>query len=289
MSKVIPLEKRGTYFGMRNSISIAFQAGAGYVAGLLVGQYSYQNGSQYLLPLGYALCFFLAFLVHAIDLWALSRIKEEPALTVGHRTTVQDTIRQIPSVLKADQNFSRYCILRSLISLSFYTSSFIIVFAKNRIEVTGPMLGIFTAVNLISLAFGTFVSGQIANRIGFKRLIENVSILMALVYFLSPFLNTFVSFFLFFMGVGFLTGGIFLSFDNLIMEFGHADNRPIYIAIASIISGLSGVVGPLAAGLIANRVSFTALFLLIGAIILTAGYFMRKTVTDPRDIPEYWI
>ncbi len=289
MSKVIPLEKRGTYFGMRNSLSIVFQAGAGYAAGLLVGQYSYQNGSQYLLPLGYALCFFMAFLVHAVDLWALSRIKEEPALTVGQRTTVSDTIRQIPSVLKGDRNFSKYCVLRSLISLSFYTASFIIVFAKNRIEVTGPMLGIFTAVNLISLSLGTFVSGQIANRIGFKRLVDNVSILMALVYFMSPFLNTFVSFFLFFIGVGFLTGGIFLSFDNLIMEFGHADNRPIYIAIASIISGLSGVVGPLAAGVIANQVSFTALFLVIGFIILIAGYLMKKTVTDPRDIPEYWI
>ncbi len=288
MSKVVPLERRGTYFGMRNSLSIAFQAGAGYIAGLLVGRYSYLNGSEYTLPLGYALCFFMAFAVHLVDLWLLSRIKEEPAIVPGVKTSIRDTIRGFPAILKADSNFARYSVLRSLISLGFYTSSFVIVFAKNRIDVTGPMLGTFTAVNLVSLAIGTFVAGQIANRIGFKRLVEAAAMLIAIVYFTSPVLNSFVSFLLFFVGTGFLTGGIFLSFDNLIMEFGRADNRPSYIALASIISGMMGMVGPLVAGFIANRGSFVFLFMLIGVIILAAGLIMNRKVVDPREIAEYW-
>ena len=288
MSKVVPLEQRGTYFGMRNSLSIAFQAGAGYMAGLFVGRFSYLSGSEYVLPMGYALCFFMAFAVHMVDLWLLSRIKEEPAVTAGVKISVIETIRGFPAILKADNNFARYSIMRSLISLGFYTSSFIIVFAKNRIEVTGPMLGTFTAVNLVSLAIGTFVAGQIANRIGFKRLVESAAILIAMVYFASPFLNSFESFLLFFTGTGFLTGGIFLSFDNLIMEFGRADNRPSYIALSSIISGVMGMFGPLVAGFIANQGSFVFLFILIGTIILSAGLFMKRKVIDPREIPEYW-
>ncbi len=144
-------------------------------------------------------------------------------------------------------------------------------------------------MNLISLSPGTFGVGQIANRIGFKRLVDNVSIptvfgLFLWVRFWILLCLSSVSY-----RCGFLTGGIFLSFDNLIKEFDTLTNWPIYIAIASIISGLSGVVGPLAAGVIANQVSFTALFLVIGFIILIAGYLMKKTVTDPVDIPEYWI
>ncbi len=289
MSKIVPIEKRGTYFGLRNSISIAFQAGAGYLAGVLVGRFSYLDGAEYVIPHGYAYCFFLAFLVHMIDLFALSRLKEEPAVVAGKKTTVLRTLKKFPAILQADKNFAVYCVLRSLISLGFYTASFIIVFAKIRIPVTGEILGIFTAVNLVSLSVGTFAAGQIANKVGFKKLVEGAAILIACVYFTSPLLNSFEAFFVFFLGVGFLTGGIFLSFDNLIMEFGRSDNRPSYIAISSIISGITGIVGPLAAGLIANQISFIALFYGIGMVILAAGILMISKVTDPREIKEYWL
>jgi MFS family permease len=268
---------------------MGFQAGAGYLAGVLVGRFSYLRGVAYVSPIGYAICFILAFIVHMIDWIALSKLKEEPALVPGIQRSVRDTIINYPKLLRGDKNFSRYCIMRALISLGFYTSAFIIVFAKNRISVTGEMLGIFTAVNLVSIALGNYVGGQMANRIGFKRLLETAAFCVAAIYFTTSLLGSFSAFLVFFIVNGFMTGWIFISFDNLIMEFGRPDNRPSYIAISSMISGVSGILGPMTAGLIASKFSFVALFYGIGIIVMLTSIIMHFTVTDPRHIEDYWV
>jgi MFS family permease len=224
-----------------------------------------------------------------IDWIALSKLKEEPALVPGIQRSVRDTIINYPKLLRGDKNFSRYCIMRALISLGFYTSAFIIVFAKNRISVTGEMLGIFTAVNLVSIALGNYVGGQMANRIGFKRLLETAAFCVAAIYFTTSLLGSFSAFLVFFIVNGFMTGWIFISFDNLIMEFGRPDNRPSYIAISSMISGVSGILGPMTAGLIASKFSFVALFYGIGIIVMLTSIIMHFTVTDPRHIEDYWV
>ncbi len=288
MAKVVPLEKRGEYFGRRNSLSQVSQAAAGGLAGMIVGRFSYLGGSDYRTPAGYALCFFLAFAVHMIDLWLLSKLKEVPAAVSGTKSSILAKFQAVPRLLGADRNFAKYAALRALMQLGFQTGPFFIVFASSRVAMTGANLGVFTAVNLLSWATGTFFWGQFADRFGFKRIMELCTGLIALIYCVSPVLWSFPAFVVFFAANGFVSGGQALSFDALLMEFGQPANRPSYIATLTIVGTFTGVLGPILAGFIADQFSYITLFVVVAAVMLTAALLSHRMVTDPRKVKEYW-
>ncbi len=79
-----PLEKRGTYFGMRNSLSIVFRQEPD-MQPVFGGQYSYQNGSQYLLPFRYALCFSWHFWFMPWTYGHCPESRKSCVMTVGQR------------------------------------------------------------------------------------------------------------------------------------------------------------------------------------------------------------
>ena len=288
MAKVIPLEKRGPYFGLRNSISLFAQAGCSFVAGTLVNRFSYIGGDSYMVPLGYALCFFLAFAAHMLDLSALRMIKEEPSPIVGQRTSALKKIRGIPAFLRSDPNYARYCVIRSFIQTGFAISPFIIGYARQQLAFTGTTLGTFTSVNLLAWSLGMYLWGRISTRIGFKRIMEISTLMLATAYFLSPLVTNYTLFFLFFMASGFIAGGQMLSFDNLLMEFGRPDNRPTYIAVSTLISGMTGALVPIFAGFLADNYTYVTLFYIFGVFMVIASVLMFKIVNDPRKVSEYW-
>jgi MFS family permease len=90
------------------------------------------------------------------------------------------------------------------------------------------------------------------------------------------------------MVAGFIAGGQMLSFDNLLMEFGRPDNRPTYIAVSTLISGITSAAVPVFAGYVAENYTYTALFYVFATLMVTAAFFMNRKVTDPRDVEEYW-
>jgi MFS family permease len=288
MAKVIPQEKRGPYFGLRNSISLFAQAGCSFLAGTMVNRFSYAGGDTYMVPLGYALCFILAFAAHLLDLGALRMIKEEPSPVVGQKTSVWKKITGIPAFLRADRNYAMYCVVRSFLQTGFMISPFVIGYARQQLTFTGTTLGTFTSVNLLSWSLGMYLWGRISTRMGFKRIMELSTIMLASAYFLSPFVNNYSLFFVFFMVSGFIAGGQMLSFDNLLMEFGRPDNRPTYIAVSTLISGIAGASVPVLAGYLADSFSYVTLFYVFGAVMLAASIAMNRKVVDPRKVSDYW-
>jgi MFS family permease len=288
MAKVIPQEKRGPYFGLRNSISLFAQAGCSFLAGTLVNRFSYAGGDTYMVPLGYALCFFLAFAAHMLDLSALRMLKEEPSPVVGKKTSVWKKIAGIPAFLRADKNYALYCVIRSFLQTGFMIAPFFIGYARQQLNFTGTTLGTFTSVNLLSWSLGMYLWGRISTRLGFKRIMEISTLMLAAAYFLSPFIRSYYLFFIFFMVSGFIAGGQMLSFDNLLMEFGRPDNRPTYIAVSTLISGIAGASVPVLAGFLAESYSYVTLFYVFGAVMLVAALLMNRKVMDPRKVNDYW-
>jgi len=287
MAGAIPREERGRFFGLRNSLSLIAQAGAGYTAGRLVGLYSYLGGNTYRSPLGYALCFLLSFAVHLVDVSLLRRMKEEASLSAGKAIPVFAKLRTLPAFFQQDRNFAWYCSLRGLCLLPFVAVPFFMVYAKNRITLTGEILGTLTMVRIFAWALGTYLTGRLANRFGFKQLLEGCSAGFAATLFLTPLLSNTPAFFLFTAINGLLTGGVMLSIDSLQMEFGPSASRPTYIAVATVASSLVFSLFPPAAGFIATRLSYNAMFAGVGIAMLTSALLLRLRVTDPRRVAAY--
>lgn len=289
MAKIVPLNERGAYFGLRNALGTGTQALAGVLAGLIIGRYSYGGGEEYLSPFGYAVCFSLAFLLHCLDLALLARTVEEPSPAAGRRISLITRLREIPHYLREDPNFTRYCLLRPLIQMNYVIFPFIIVFIRQRAAMSaGSGLGLLNALDMLSLALGLYVFGRLANRYGFIRILVTCAVLRAVSLFVSLYLHSYVAFLVFMAAGGFLDGGFVLSTDNLLMEFGTPKNRPTYIAVSTVLSGLAGMILPLVAGALIDRFSYGPVFFAAGMIIFVAAVSLAGQVTDPRQVAEYF-
>ncbi|MGI5839631.1 MAG: MFS transporter [bacterium] len=278
MSKVIPIEHRGRYFGLRNAVSLASQAGAGYIAGLLIANFSFR---------GYAFCFLLAFAVHMIDLLLLARFKEEPAPRTGAKGNLWSKLASVPELLRDDANYRWFCLLRPAAQISTAVAPFFIVYAGQVLPGVEKMLGTFTAANLIAVGAGTYLGGRIADRIGFKKLLEISAVSIGLVFFAAFLARNYYTFLLFFLLYGLVSGWQMLSLDNLNMEFGRPERRPTYIATTNVVSGIILSIAPAVAGYLADRIPFTTIFAATGCLMIAVALVIRRRVVDPRQVEAY--
>lgn len=284
-AKIIPSEYRGSYLGLRYTMGLFVQAAAGFTAGMILNRYGGNGGGT---PrAGYSVCFLLAFLLHLADFGLASRHKETPAAAVGRREKPADKIRSIPELLRTDPGFGWFCFARPMALASTFAISFFIIFVQQQMMLTGANIGSLTAGNLAAWAAGSFVWGRVANRVGFKRVLQATTALFAISFLLLPYLHGYMLFFLYYCFSGFLMGGHILSSDGLLMEFGRPEVRPSYIAASNLIGASAGIILPIPIGLLAEVLSLRFVFTLVGFLMLAAAIILARKVKDPREVREY--
>ncbi len=278
MSKIIPIEFRGSYFGVRNFAASSATALAGIVAGRIIEQYLY--------PGGYAICFFIAFLVMTADLFVLVRTKEVPAVRVNPQVTVLQKLRSIPTYFAQDKNFARYCYIRSFSSISRAGFPFYILAATARLGLTpqesAATVGTFTFALLVIQTVGNLFWGFFSQKRGWKLPLSLSCLLVGVVSFIVPTLNSMTGFITVVAISGLSNSGFMLPSMNILMEFGKPENRPTYIGIASGISSIGAFLAPLLAGAVAQQFSYNALFYLIGVSSVISFVLLQFFVVDPR-------
>jgi MFS family permease len=283
MSKIIPVEFRGSYFGVRNFAASSATALAGIVAGRIIEQHLY--------PGGYAISFFIAFLVMTADLFVLARTKEVPAIRVNPQVTVMQKLRSIPTYFAQDRNFARYCYIRSFSSISRAGFPFYILAAASRLGLTpqesAATVGTFTFALLVIQTFGNLFWGFFSQKRGWKLPLALSCLLVGIVSFIVPSLTTMTGFITVVAISGLSNSGFMLPSMNILMEFGKSENRPTYIGIASGISSVGAFLAPLLAGTVAQQYSYGALFYLIGVASIISFILLHFFVVDPRFVkPE---
>ncbi len=283
MAKVVPLEFRGNYFGVRNFLSSLATAGAGIVAGKIIQAYLY--------PWGYTISFFVAFVIHFIDLWILSRTIEEPSIKVSKKASIGEKIRDIPKYLKMDPNFARYCIARTLASFIVVGFPFYILFAQEKLALdarsAAAAVGTFTFAQVFSRAIGNLIWGKVSQRSGYKAPLEMACLIIGAVSVVSAYINSYTGFIVALLVAGVGSAGFFLSSLNILMEFGKSHQRTTYIGIANAVVGLGGFIAPFLAGVVAQQYSYPHVFWMIGIISIITYLLFRFYVKDPRQIEAY--
>ncbi len=284
MSKIIPIEFRGNYFGLRNFLASTATALVGVAAGKIIQMY-------YPSRTGYAISFFLAFAVHFVDLWILAKTKEEPSLRVGQKSTVMEKLAQIPTLFKADPNFARYCVIRAFSSFCMMGFPFYVVFARQVLEPTpeqvGAIIGVFTFAQVFARAIGNLLWGAISQRSGYKIPLEQASLIIGLSSVVTALMRTYTGFVLTLIVAGVASAGFYLASLNILMEFGQSHQRPTYIGISNAFAGIGGFIPPFIGGIIAQSFSYQAVFMLTGVASVISFLLMYFLVIDPRKIAAY--
>ncbi|MFN8412725.1 MAG: MFS transporter [Anaerolineales bacterium] len=274
ISKIIPPETRGTFFGMQAGLANLFISGSAIAAGYLLDSLP--------APWNFAACFFIACIFFALS-WVAIALTREP----------EDTEKIIPEekthfwddskkVLKKDSNFNWFLIARFLSQFATMGFSFYIIYALRRFNMDAVTAGFLTATLTISQTVANIGMGWIGDRIGHRAML----ILGAFAALASSILAWFAPAISWFYPIFILTGlanvSIWTIGMTMTVDFGNESERPIYIGLSQTLTAPATIIAPILGGFIVDAAGFNPIFtisIVLSAVMIGILIFLVK---DPR-------
>jgi MFS family permease len=273
LAKVIPLKARGKFLGITTF--------AGMVTGILGASVAAWLLTRFLFPNGYVISFALAAVFIFLSWVAIAQTREVPVIHAGTSRSFKQYWQQLPAVLKRDANFRSYIISQMVTNLGSMAWGFLAVYALQRWALTDGQVGIYSAWLLGGQAAANLVLGALADRRGYKIILE-ISIFLSLLSLVLVILAPRPGWlFLVFFLRGIALGGSFLSL-LFILEFSTPAIRPTYIGLTNTLTGLVSVVAPLLGGLLAGLIGYRGIFLVAFICVFIGLVLLHWTVHDPR-------
>lgn len=273
LAKIIPQGRRGIFFGATNFLGNATGVLGASAAAWLLDRYPF--------PYGYIICFSITAVFTLISYCCIIQTREIPVVAREERLPFRQYWGKLPAVLKNDRNFSSFLLAQVILSLSGMAWGFLAVYAQQHWNLADGKVGEFSAALLLGQAAFNLIFGPLADRKGYKLVMELSALLAALsilLAFLAPHPDWF---YVVFAMRGASAAGFFLSM-MFVMEFCAPDVRPTYIGLSNTVSGTIAALAPLLGGLLASLFGYSVLFAVTLVIALAAFAMLRWVVRDPR-------
>ncbi len=228
----------------------------------------------------------MAFGLTSIGLTMLMLVREPEPPEVRARGSFLGRVREIPLLLSADRALSAFYLASALAALGGLAVPFYVLYAGHSISLTGANLGLLSTAMLLSQTGTNLLWGVLADRAG-SRIVFLLSVgLWAVSTLLLMGVHSIWGLAIVFAGLGAGQGGFQNASQILVLEFGGRADLPMRIAVLNAVTSLMGAVGPLAGGLMAQFLSYEAVFWfsVIVQIIAVATTILR--VDEPRRRPR---
>ena len=275
IGRTIPTTLRGRFFGAANVLAST---------GGLLGSV----GTAYLLaafpaPESYGLCFLGGTIFLALSYVALATAREPVAATTRPLVPLAAYLRRIPALLRRDRNLFWFLVMRGAATLGGMGNGFYTVHALRTYATPEWQVGVFTTLHLGGQLIGNLALGLLADRVGHRAvLVLGIGALVGsnVVALSAPSAPG--------LGPVFLLSGvhlaaIHLSARTILLEFtDDPDERPTYIGLANSALAPLSFAGPLAAGVVADRLGFDTVFAVAAVFGLVALALLLSRVREPR-------
>lgn len=276
ISKIIPPESRGTFFGMQAGLANLFISGSAIAAGYLLNALAS--------PWDFAVCFFIASIFFTLSWFALAATHEpedNEKVIPEEKTHFWDDAKK---VLSRDKNFNWFLSARILSQFATMGFSFYIIYALREFGMTEVVAGYLTATLTISQTIANIGMGWIGDRIGHRTML----ITGAVAAFLSAVLAWNASSIAWFYPIFLLTGmanvSIWTIGMTMTVDFGSESERPIYIGLSQTLTAPATIIAPIVGGWIADSAGFIPTFSISIVLSLVMISILVFLVKDPRKI-----
>jgi MFS family permease len=274
ISKIIPPEARGTFFGFQAGLANLFVSGAAIIAGYLL---DYLDS-----PLDFAACFFISSIFFALSWFALALTREP-----------EDTEKVIPEkkthfwddskkILRKDANFNWFLAARFLSQFATMGFSFYIIYALRKFNMNEVTAGYFIATFTIAQTVANMGMGWIGDKIGHRAML----ILGAVAALLSAVLAWNAASLAWFYPIFILSGianvSIWTIGMTMTVDFGAESERPIYIGLSQTLTAPATILAPLVGGFIVDAAGFIPTFIISTALSVVMIVILVFMVKDPR-------
>jgi MFS family permease len=276
ISKIIPSEARGTFFGIQASVANLLISGAAIGAGYLLN--SYES------PFDFTICFLIACLFFTFS-WIALALTREPA---DHEKVVEEN--PLPfwhgagHILKRDKNFNWFLSARILSQFATMGFPFYIVYALRRFGMDTVTAGYLTATLTIAQTIANAAMGWMGDRVGHRLMLIIGAGAATLSSLLAWFAPSLAWFFPIFVLAGFTNVSIWTNGMTMTVDFSGENERPFYIGLAQTLTAPATILAPLIGGWIADTKGFVSTFAwstMLSIVMLSILLFLVK---EPRKI-----
>jgi MFS family permease len=275
IGKIMPEERRGTFFGVQSAVANLLAAGGALLAGFILDQ---SQGTQ-----GFALCFFLAGLSMTVSFAFIVRTRE-PAHEIKAEETGQGLgWRRMVGIMREDSNFRWYLLARLLAQVAWMAVSFYTIYAVRQFHMDDITAGALTFVLMISQTVANPILGWIGDRWSHRVVYALGALMMATSAALALLAPDIGWFYLIFALAGISNATIWATAMTFTLQFGRDSEKPLYIGLANTLIGPLALAAPILGGWLADQGNFQATFILSAVCgVLTAGVLLFGVINPRR-------
>jgi MFS family permease len=274
ISKIIPPETRGTFFGLQAGSANLFISISAIGAGYLLESFDS--------PLDFAVCFLLAVVFLILSWIALAQVYEP-----------EDTEKVIPEertnfwndakiILLKDSNFNWFLIVRFISQFAVMGFSFYIIYALRRFNMDSVTAGFLTATLTISQTVANIVMGRVGDRTGHRAMLIFGAVAALFSSILARTATSLSWFYAIFILTGIANVAIWTIGMVMTVDFGNETERPLYIGLSQTLNAPATILAPLLGGWIADTAGFLPTFSISIALSFVVIGILIFIVKDPR-------
>lgn len=274
ISKIIPPETRGTFFGMQAGLANLFISGSAVAAGYLLDSLAS--------PFDFAACFFLASILFAVSWSALAQTREPEdteKIIPEEKTHFWDDSKKI---LSRDLNFKWFLSARFLSQFATMGFSFYIIYALRRFNMDAITAGFLTATLTAAQTIANAGMGWLGDRWGHRSMLIVGSIAALLSSILAWSATSIAWFYPIFLLAGIANVSIWTIGMTMTVDFGNESERPLYIGLSQTLTAPATIIAPLLGGWIVDSVGFIPTFSISILLAIVTTLILIFMVKDPR-------
>jgi MFS family permease len=274
ISKIIPPESRGTFFGFQAGIANLFISGSAILAGYLLDFFDS--------PFDFAVCFFIASIFFTLSWIALSLTREPEDIDKvipEEKTHFWDDSKRI---LRKDPNFNWFLTARFLSQFATMGFSFYIIYALRRFNMDAITAGFLTATLTIAQTIANAGMGWLGDKWGHRSMLIIGAVAALLSSILAWFATSILWFYPIFLLAGLANVSIWTIGMAMTVDFGVEAERPIYIGLSQTLTAPATIIAPLLGGWIVDSAGFIPTFLISIILSIAMISILIFMVKDPR-------
>ena len=258
--KSFPTNRRGTFFGFSQFIGGLSAVLAGFLISKILGD------TNLIFPKNYGMLLLIELVIFLLGFSFFFILKEKPDEEPKDKISLLESLKEIPRIIRENQNVRRLTIIQFLISFYSMAFPFYSIYILTKLSASESLLGLLLTFQMLGRLIFSFISARLCNRNLNKKLIQ-YSVLMLLA---PPILTVAIgtlpsrviaySSLLIFTFIGASMGGIWVGIQNyVISEVKDKRRRPILLGFISSINVITSIL-PLLGGIIVGYLPYEAVF-----------------------------
>lgn len=279
MGKIIPERKRGRFVASYQSIGGSLAFAAGFLIKKIL------ESPKLNFPTNYSLLFIIGFIALIISLGFFSLIKEPPSTVTNDKMDIKEFFRYVKDIASEDRNLVKTIIINILIRGFFLSMPFYVLFAKDFLMFSQDAIGYFVSAQMVGYILSCNLWGYLSDHKSNKTVITLsgisaastpcIALISAACYGMGITKLLLPLYLILYATIGFTLSGVFIGFNNYILEFSQEENRTIYIGMYNTLVAPTTLF-PLLGGLLIQYFSYKLLFIFTLIMILTGVIFSQS-------------